>query len=330
MKKLIAAGLVLSTLIAGALTGCSSKNSNNEGIPKEIKLDYATYNIASLVLKEKGWVEEEFSDEGTKITFVQSQGSNKALEFLKSNSVDFGSTAGAAALIARAKEAPIEGIYIYSKPEWAALVTTKDSPIQSVEDLKGKKVAATVGTDPYIFLLRALDEVGLNKNDIELIPLQHSDGANALVTNQIDAWAGLDPHTARIELENEARLFYRNIDFNTYGTLNVRSEFANQYPDAVERIIKVYERAKQWIIDNPEEVITLLEKEVALKPEVAAKQLERTDFTESIPGDSLEQALLKAAEVLKKEELIPGETDTKKVVDEFINSSYAAKVLGQS
>lgn len=179
-----------------SLTGCGNKEASQPGTPNEIRLDYATYNIESLVIKEKGWLEDEFKKDGTKITFVQSQGSNKSLEFLQSNSIDFGSTAGGAALISKAKDAPIEGIYIYSKPEWAALVTTKDSNIKSPADLKGKKVAATIGTDPYIFLLRALEEAGLTKNDIEFIHLQHSDGANALVTNQIDAWAGLDPYIA--------------------------------------------------------------------------------------------------------------------------------------
>lgn len=55
--------------------------------------------------------------------FVLSQGSNKALEFLNSSSVDFGSTAGAAALLAKGKGSPIESVYVYSKPEWTALVT---------------------------------------------------------------------------------------------------------------------------------------------------------------------------------------------------------------
>jgi len=340
-RKIITVGLIIGTLAIGILSGCGKKEAGGATIstgttvaketkvPKEIKLDYATYNIESLVLKEKGWVEEEFSKDGTKVTFVQSQGSNKSLEFLKSSSVDFGSTAGGAALIAKAKGAPIEGIYIYSKPEWAALVTTKDSPIQSVVDLKGKKVAATIGTDPYIFLLRALDEVGLSKDDIEFIPLQHSDGANALITNQVDAWAGLDPHIARVEVENGARLFYRNVDFNTYGFLNVRSDFAKEYPETVERVIKVYEKAKQWIAENPDEVVTLLEKEAALKKEVAQKQLERTDFTESIPGDNQKAALIKAAEILKKEELIPKETDIEKIVNELVNGSYASKAISK-
>ncbi len=326
-KKILLASLITIGMMLVSLTGCGNKEASQPGTPNEIRLDYATYNIESLVIKEKGWLEDEFKKDGTKITFVQSQGSNKTLEFLQSNSIDFGSTAGGAALISKAKDAPIEGIYIYSKPEWAALVTTKDSNIKSPADLKGKKVAATIGTDPYIFLLRALEEAGLTKNDIEFIPLQHSDGANALVTNQIDAWAGLDPYIAKVEVEDGAKLFYRNIDFNTYGFLNVRTEFAEKYPDSVKRVINVYEKAKKWIADNPQETIDILAKEAALKPEIAKKQLERTDFKDSIPGDDQKKSLIEAAKILKKEDIIPEDTDIQKTVDGLVISSYASEAL---
>jgi sulfonate transport system substrate-binding protein len=87
---------------------------------------------------------------------VLSAGSNRALEYLNSGSIDFGSTAGLAAVLSKANGNPIKGVYIYSRPEWTALVVPKDSPIKSIKDLKGKKVAATKGTDPFLFLLRSL------------------------------------------------------------------------------------------------------------------------------------------------------------------------------
>ncbi len=89
----------------------------------EIKIDWATYNPVSLALKENGLLEKEFEKDGIKIQWVQSLGSNKALEFLNASSLDFGSTAGAAALIAKVNGNPIKSIYVYSRPEWTALVT---------------------------------------------------------------------------------------------------------------------------------------------------------------------------------------------------------------
>ena len=91
---------------------------------KEIRIDWATYNPVSIVLKNKGLLEKEFAKDGICILWVQTVGSNKALEFLNAGSIDFGSTAGSAALVARINGNPIKSIYVYSRPEWTALVTT--------------------------------------------------------------------------------------------------------------------------------------------------------------------------------------------------------------
>src|SRR5450830_317734 len=133
--------------------------------PKIIRLDFATYSPPSLVLKKFGWLEEDVKSNGTSVKWVLSQGSNRALEYLNSDSIDFGSTAGLAALLARANGNPIKAAYIYSRPEWTALAVQKDSRVQSIKELKGKKIAATKGTDPYLFLLRALHENDLSKRD---------------------------------------------------------------------------------------------------------------------------------------------------------------------
>src|ERR1700742_2395581 len=107
--------------------------------PKEIRIDWATYNPVSMVLKEKGLLEKEFAKDGITIRWVQTLGSNKALEFLNAGSIDFGSTAGSPALVAKINGNPIKSIYVYSQPEWTALVTKNDS-IKKIEDLKGKRV----------------------------------------------------------------------------------------------------------------------------------------------------------------------------------------------
>ena len=75
---------------------------------KEIRIDFATYNPVSLVLKDKGFLEKELEKDGITVRWVQSLGSNKALEFLNAGSIDFGSTAGAAALIGKINGNPIK------------------------------------------------------------------------------------------------------------------------------------------------------------------------------------------------------------------------------
>src|SRR6202050_1555606 len=205
------------------------------GKPAEIRIDWATYNPVSMVLKDKGLLEKEFEKDGIGVRWVQTLGSNKALEFLNAGSIDFGSTAGSAALLGRINGNPIKSIYVFSRPEWTALVTRKDSPINKIEDLKGKRVAVTRGTDPHIFLVRALLSVGMTEKDISEVLLQHPDGKTALIRGDVDAWAGLDPMMAQAQVEDGARLFYRNKDANTYGILNSREDFLRDYPELTRR-----------------------------------------------------------------------------------------------
>ncbi|MRH42022.1 aliphatic sulfonate ABC transporter substrate-binding protein [Aquibacillus halophilus] len=320
--------LVTLGLVILLATGCSSSASSEEK-PEEIRLDYAYYSPTSLVLKNFGWAEELFAEEDIEVTWTLSQGSNKALEFLNSDSVDFGSTAGAAALMSKATGAPIKNVYIYSKPEWTAMVTNPDSGISSLEDLKGKKVAATLGTDPYIFLLRSLAAEGVAADEVEIINLQHADGGSALVSGDVDAWAGLDPHMARLELESGAELFYRNADFNTYGFLNVREEFAENNPEYVNKVIELYEKARTWILENPEEAAALLAEEAGIDVEVAKKQLERNDFSNPVPGETHINAIVEAGKVLQAGEVIKADVDIEETTNALIDPSFAEEVIGE-
>jgi sulfonate transport system substrate-binding protein len=289
----------------------------------EIKIDWATYNPVSIVLKNQGLLEKEFEKDGVKIQWVQSLGSNKALEFLNASSLDFGSTAGAAALVGKINGNPIRSIYVYSRPEWATLVTRPDTGIKTVADLKGKRVAATRGTDPHIFLIRALQEAGLSEKDITLVLLQHGDGKAALIRGDVDAWAGLDPLTASAEIENGAILFHRNKEANTWGILNVREEFAKAHPDAVKRVLAAYEQAREWSIAHPDELKAQLVAATKLPDAVIERQLkERTELSYSKIGQQQKDTILAAGLALQKAGVIKPEVDVQAVVDSLIDATF--------
>jgi sulfonate transport system substrate-binding protein len=295
--------------------------------PKEIRLDYAYYSPTSLVLKHFSWAEQAYGVQGVTVKWVLSTGSNRALEYLNSNSLDFGSTAGLASVLSRANGNPVKAVYIYSRPEWTALVVPKNSPIRSVNDLRGRKVAAAKGTDPYLFLLRALRDHGLSKTDIELVSLQHADGRTALERGQVDAWAGLDPLMAASQLQAGSRIIYRNVAYNTYGVLNVSDSFAQRYPGDVRQVIGLYERARRWIIANPDEAARLLSQEAGVSIDVARLQLSRNDFSHPIPGPEQIKALKATAPILTEEALVKPGADVNKAVDDLIDPSFARAVV---
>lgn len=297
--------------------------------PGKIRLDYAYYNPSSLVLKKFGWLEEDLKADGVAVTWTLSAGSNKANEFLRSDAVDFGSTAGSAALLAKANGSDIEAVYIYSRPEWTALVVAKDSPITEASQVKGKKIAATKGTDPYFFLLQTLHANDLRQADVEIVNLQHSDGKNALERGQVDAWAGLDPFMAQTEIQSGSRLIYRNIDFNTYGFLNARSKFTSKYPAFTQRVLAQYERARTWILANPEPAAQILADAAKLPLDVATKELhERTKLDiDPVPGPAQKAVLERIIPIFKSEnQLTPG-ADPEEALQALIAPTYIAAVV---
>lgn len=294
----------------------------------EIRIDWATYNPVSLVLKSDGLLEKEFAKDGIKVTWVQSAGSNKALEFLNASSLDFGSTAGAAALIGRINGNPIKSVYVYSRPEWTALVTRKDTGISTVADLKGKSIAVTRGTDPHIFLVRALADAGLSEKDVSLVLLQHADGKLALQRGDVDAWAGLDPLMASAEVENGDRLFYRKPENNTWGVLNVRESFAKEHPQIVSRVIATYEVARKKAVAEPEVLKAALVNATKLSDNVIAKQLERTDLSYSKIGDEQRATIEAAGAALQQTGVIKADVDVKKVAGDLIDPTFGNS-LGQ-
>ena len=326
-----ALGLAAAASLAGTI-GTRRAFAEDGDKPDKIRIDYAYYNPSSLVLRRNGWLEEDLAADGIEVEWTLSAGSNKANEFLRSDAVDFGSTAGSAALLAKANGSPIQTVYLYSQPEWTALVVGKDSDITSAEQVKGKKVAATKGTDPYFFLLQTLHSVGLSEADIEVVNLQHADGKTALERGDVDAWAGLDPHMAQTELEQGSKLIYRNIDFNTYGFLNARQKFLEDHGPYATRVLVQYERARQAILADPETAAQILSEEASLSIDIAKKELnERTNLKiDVVPGDIQRAVLENIIPIFDDEgQLAPG-ADAHKSLDELFNTEFATAAVAAS
>lgn len=322
--------LVMTGCLAGenaAADPAESTQGAAEWSTDTLSIDFATYNPLSLVVRDQGLLEEALGD-GVTVEWVQSAGSNKANEFLRAGSIDIGSTAGSAALLARANESPIKVIDVYSQPEWSALVVRSDSDIDSVADLAGRSVAATPGTDPYFFLLQALETEGLTIADVQLQNLQHADGRAALDAGSVDAWAGLDPIMAAAEAESGDALVYRNVDFNSYGFLNATEDFLADHPDVAQVVVDAYEEARAWALENPEETAALLAEVAGIDLEVATAVItERSNLDVSgIPGaDQLAVLEVIAPVLVESGSVQGGEEAVQRALDTIIEDSFARK-----
>ncbi|OBI12544.1 ABC transporter substrate-binding protein [Mycobacterium sp. E2327] len=304
--------------VAAAVSACGSKAGPTAS--KDIRLDYAYYNPLSLVVRDQHLLEGR----GYNVTWVLSAGSNKANEGLRSQALDFGSTAGSAALVARANGTPIKIIDVYSKPEWTALVVPKNSPINSVADLKGKKIAVTKGTDPYFFLLQSLATAGLSPSDVEIINLQHADGKTALERGDVDAWSGLDPFMAQTVQQQGSRLLYRNPDFNSYGVLNAREDFITAHPDLVQSVVSSYEEARKWAKAHPDELAALLASQAKVTQSVAQEELQRTALDiQPAPGDPQRAVLTNILPIAVADSDIKSDEAGRGALNTIIDPKYA-------
>jgi sulfonate transport system substrate-binding protein len=312
------------------LSGCAAGEDASAGAASNdaatLNIDFATYNPLSLVVKEKGWLEASLKDQGVTVNWVQSAGSNKANEALRSGAIDVGSTAGSAALLARANNSPIKTIDVYSQPEWSALVAGKDSEIKSVQDLKGKSVAATKGTDPYFFLVQALEEAGLSTSDVTVQNLQHADGRAALENGSVDAWAGLDPIMAGAEKAG-AKLFYRNLDFNTYGFLNANESFLKEQPEVAQTVVNAYEKARAWALKNPDETAQILADVAGLDLDVAKTVIqERSNLdVDPAPGAKQRAVLEKIGPTFVEIGDVKNQQEVDEALDSLLDDSLVVK-----
>ncbi|NTW52805.1 MAG: aliphatic sulfonate ABC transporter substrate-binding protein [Chlorobiaceae bacterium] len=294
-------------------------------VPAELRVDYADFNPLSLVVKKFNWLDKEFKADTVRIHWKFSPGSDVALKNLQADSLDIASSASLSSVWSRAVGGPIKVVYVFARPEWNALVVSRDSPLQSVKDLKGRKVAVALGTGPYFFLMLALKDAGMHKEDVKIIPMPHEDGRASMEQNFVDAWAGGSPYVAMSQLESGSRLIYRNALFHSYGFLNVTEAFARKYPDAVLRVVKVYENARNWAIRHPEDLEMMYGEEARVPLSVARKVLSSYDFSRPVFDRNDVRLLRSGLPVLKEEHLFPQDTDFDKVIDDLIDTRFVFK-----
>jgi len=327
LRTSIAAVAISLLALTGCAAGAGAQTETAVG-SKVLRLDYAYWNPLSLVIRDQGWLESELEAQGYQVEWILSAGSSTALENLNAEAIDIGSTAGSAAFAAHANGVEINTIGVFSQPNWASLVVATDSTITKVSELAGKKIAATSGTDPYFFLLQALDEAGLTSLDVEIVNLAHADGQKALENGDVDVWAGLDPLTATSEKNAGSKIIYSNPGFNSWGVLNARTEFLASNPELVEIVLLQYERARAWILANQDKAAEILAREAQLDGDVAAKVLtERTNVDVSlIPGETQLAVFRIITPVLVSEGKIKSQEAAELAIKTLINDSIAKKV----
>ena len=319
---------IFRILIGVSLLGLNNVTEGYAALfPSALSIDYSERNPLSIVVKKFNLLEKEFYEDHVQIKWVYTPGSDYALKYLKADSLDVASVAGLSSVLFRANNGSIKSVYVFTRAEWSSIMVERDSPIKSADELKGRKIAVEVGTDPYFFLIRALSEAGLHKSDVRIVSLQHAQGRMSMEMKCVDAWAARTPLSEMSQLEQGSRVIYRNPFFNTCGLLDVKADFAHKYPDVVKRIVRTYEKARIWALRHPDDFEAIYADEAMLPLHIARLALSRHDFSSPLFNWNDIRFLMEAVPVLKDENLVSQDTAVVKVINDMVDLSFVRKEL---
>ena len=161
-----------------------------------VRIGFQKYGTLVL-LKGKGSLEGKLRPLGYRVTWAEFPAGPQLLEALNAGAIGFGSTGEAPPIFAQAAGARLA--YVAHEPPaplGEAILFPKASPLRSVADLKGKKVALNKGSNVHYLLVRALESAGLSYADVTPIFLAPSDARAAFERGSVDAWAIWDPFLA--------------------------------------------------------------------------------------------------------------------------------------
>lgn len=313
--------VTLAVVAMMALSGCAADHSKPDAAKPTIRIGYQTFPSGDLIVKNKGWLEEALPDYDVQWTkFDSGADVNKA--FI-AKEIDFGALGSSP--VARGLSAPLNipysVVFILSVAgENEALVARDNSGIESVADLRGKRIATPFGSTAHYSLLAALAQKGMSASDVQLVDLQPQAIVAAWDRGDIAAAYTWLPTLEQLEENGKVLITSRELSFIGKPTLDlvaVSNSFAADNPVAVDIWREQQARALNEILYDPAGAAKAIAAEIGLTPGEVDRQLEKTAFlrpdqvasstwlgTDGKPGN-LATKLQSAAQFLAEQKQIP-------------------------
>ncbi|WP_286832854.1 MULTISPECIES: sulfonate ABC transporter substrate-binding protein [Acinetobacter] len=310
--KFIAKTAALSTAIAGVmlLSGCSKKEES-----VTLNIGFQKYGVLP-ILKERGTLETVLKQQGVNVKWVEFPAGPQLLEGLNVGSVSFGEAGEAPPIFAQAANSNL--VYVANQPEAPkaeALIVQKDSNIQSVQDLKGKRVALNKGSNVHYLLLKVLEANNLKLSDIEVVYLPPSDARAAFERGAVDAWVIWDPFFAAAEHQIGARVIAtgENIVSNHQFYLADR-KFAEANPQIIDAVVNELNLTTEWVSSHQDEAAKLLEKPTGLAFDVLKTSISRMGFGVKPLTPEVAQKQQQVADAFYGQQLIPAKLNIQSAI----------------
>ena len=232
------------------------------------------------ILKGRGTLEKRLTPLGVKVTWTEFTAGPVQLEALNVGSIDFGDVGEAPPIFAQAAGAPL--VYVGAtvpRPALEAVLVPKDSPIRSVADLKGKRVAYNKGSNVQYFLVKLLQKHGLQFSDVQSVYLAPADARAAFERGAVDAWVIWDPFLAAAQQSLQARLLA-----DATGVVNNRGyyfssrDFATKNIDVLRIALQEINGIDAWVGHNKEAAAAELSKVLGLDTSITSLYVNRVRF----------------------------------------------------
>ena len=275
--KFWAKSLVLSSVVAGAMmmSGCGKKEAETV----TLNIGFQKYGLLP-VIKARGSLETALEKQHVKVKWVEFTAGPQLLEGLNVGSVSLGEVGEAPPIFAQAANATL--VYVANQPAMPtaeALIVQKDSPIQSIKDLKGKRVVLNKGSNVHYLLLKLLEANNLKLDDIQVVYLPPADARAAFEKGAVDAWVIWDPFFAAAEQQIGARVIANGENLvKNYQFYMADRKFAEQNPEVVKAVINELNVAADWMTKNQDEAAKILEKPTGLDASILKTSIGRMNL----------------------------------------------------
>ncbi|BAU74963.1 sulfonate ABC transporter substrate-binding protein [Metapseudomonas furukawaii] len=280
-----------------------------------LRIGYQKYGTLVL-LKAKGSLEKRLAEQGIEVQWTEFPGGPQLLEGLNVGSIDFGTTGEAPPIFAQAAGADL--LYVAHEPpapRSEAILLPKDSPIQSVKELKGKKIALNKGSNVHYLLVRALEEAGLKYSDIQPVYLPPADARAAFERGSVDAWVIWDPFQAAAEHQLQARTLRdgEGLVANHQFYLAARP-YAEQHPQVVQALVEEIRAIGEWTRANSAEATAQVAPLLGLSAEITRNAVERQAYGAQPITPQVVEAQQKIADTFADLKLIPKRLAIREVI----------------
>ncbi len=311
MKKIL---IILGSMLL-LLVGCSGEAASGK---KEIRLGIQQSLSPLWIAKEKGWFEEAFEKEGVVVKWTEFQSGPPQFEGLAAGKLDITQVGNTPVIAGQAADVQFKEIAMAADGlKGNGLLVHKDSGIEKMEDLKGKKIAVAKGSSAFGLLYKVLKEANLTPDDVEIIQLQPDEGLPAFENKSVDVWAIWEPFVSLQTIQNDARILANGETINALSpslTL-ARTGLIDENPEYVELFLEVYEKTVKWQHENEAEAVEIYAELRKLDQNVVRSVLDNTTALNEPITEEIIQAQQETADLLYELKAIEKKIDTTEVVD---------------